>query len=539
MTSVIELLRVSTETQAAEDRAGLPAQRATNRRTAAEYGLTIIETVEIVESGAEVARTPGMARVLEAIASGRAQGVVLAEYSRLFRPDRWTDLAVLQTFADHGALLYLPSGPIDLRSEPGFVQASVHNLLAALERRRIRERMERGKEEIRRRGGRAAGFNPMGLEWDRKQGWRYTPEIERVKMLFRLYLSGEERRYKQLGERVGLKPESVRAILRNPIYCGWRVYQWKRDTGPTGTRISRSGRKYQRVIPRQPDEIVRVRLDIEPIITEAEWQQVQEIMALRGRRRTLAREGARERYLYRGMLACRCGLSIYGLRKPAKGRIRFYYSCRAKNDKRMSPADCDNVYMRVDRLESALDDVIQRCLTQPDVIVAAVEAHNSSLGLSWRSIDPDTEALEQRRVELLRKEGRVIDAYVDGLITKAERDRRLAAIEREGKALAELAAAPGPRPAEALDADAVLAMVGVLARWRHLNWSQRRRILEALAPSFVVWRYSIDGVYLPLQSGQNGMHRPLHTTPATRARAAAGMFHRRMSGLYVPLGAVA
>ena len=38
---VIELIRVSTEGQAAEDRAGIPAQREINRRTARAYGLEI------------------------------------------------------------------------------------------------------------------------------------------------------------------------------------------------------------------------------------------------------------------------------------------------------------------------------------------------------------------------------------------------------------------------------------------------------------------------------------------------------------------
>ena len=47
--AVIELLRVSTEFQAREDRAGLAAQRAANRRTAAQFDLKIIDTIELVD----------------------------------------------------------------------------------------------------------------------------------------------------------------------------------------------------------------------------------------------------------------------------------------------------------------------------------------------------------------------------------------------------------------------------------------------------------------------------------------------------------
>jgi hypothetical protein len=36
---VIELIRVSTESQAADDRASIPSQRVINRQTCARYGL--------------------------------------------------------------------------------------------------------------------------------------------------------------------------------------------------------------------------------------------------------------------------------------------------------------------------------------------------------------------------------------------------------------------------------------------------------------------------------------------------------------------
>ena len=52
---VIEILRVSTSVQAAEDRAGLPAQRTANRRTAEQYGLEIVRSIEVIDvSGAAI-----------------------------------------------------------------------------------------------------------------------------------------------------------------------------------------------------------------------------------------------------------------------------------------------------------------------------------------------------------------------------------------------------------------------------------------------------------------------------------------------------
>src|SRR6516164_1958150 len=58
---VVELVRVSTEGQASEDRAGIPAQRAVNCRTAAQQGLEIVQTIEITDvSGTAVLRSRGM-----------------------------------------------------------------------------------------------------------------------------------------------------------------------------------------------------------------------------------------------------------------------------------------------------------------------------------------------------------------------------------------------------------------------------------------------------------------------------------------------
>ena len=62
---VVELVRVSTEGQASEDRAGIPAQRAVNRRTAAQQGLEIVQTIEITDvSGTAVLRSRGMQELL-------------------------------------------------------------------------------------------------------------------------------------------------------------------------------------------------------------------------------------------------------------------------------------------------------------------------------------------------------------------------------------------------------------------------------------------------------------------------------------------
>src|SRR5271167_4924258 len=75
---VIQLLRVSTERQAADDKAGLPAQRAINQRTAVTYGLEIVRTIEMSDvSGTAVLRAPEMQELLRLIESPDIHGVII------------------------------------------------------------------------------------------------------------------------------------------------------------------------------------------------------------------------------------------------------------------------------------------------------------------------------------------------------------------------------------------------------------------------------------------------------------------------------
>src|ERR1017187_6339421 len=118
MNRVIELIRVSTEGQAADDRASIPSQRAINRRTASQYQLDIVRSIEISEvSGASVLKAPEIRELIDLMQSPDIHGVVTREFSRLMRPENFADYALLQAFADTKTVLYLPDGPIDLSSK--------------------------------------------------------------------------------------------------------------------------------------------------------------------------------------------------------------------------------------------------------------------------------------------------------------------------------------------------------------------------------------------------------------------------------------
>ena len=243
MRKVIELIRVSTESQAAEDRAGIPAQHSANQRTAAQHGLQIIRTIQLSDvSGAAVLRTPEMQELLHLMESPEIHGVVTKEFSRLMRPENFSDYALLQAFVDTKTMLYLPDGPIDLGSKSGRLMGTIRAAIAGLERTEILERSWLAKEEKRRAGQHPQSriTLPFGVEFDKERGWFYKPEAEKVKEAFRLFLTGDTN-YFSVGRKVGIAPFSLRVMMRNPIYCGWRLYDKRRDPSSSGRRTRSDG----------------------------------------------------------------------------------------------------------------------------------------------------------------------------------------------------------------------------------------------------------------------------------------------------------
>ena len=149
----IELIRVSTESQAGSDRASIPAQRAINRRTALAYGLTIVRSIEMSDvSGAAVLSAPEIKELLNLMNDSEIHGVVAREFSRLMRPENFGDYALLQAFADSNTILYLPEGPIDFASKTGRLMGTIRAAIAGMERTEILERIWSAKEEKRKSG---------------------------------------------------------------------------------------------------------------------------------------------------------------------------------------------------------------------------------------------------------------------------------------------------------------------------------------------------------------------------------------------------
>jgi DNA invertase Pin-like site-specific DNA recombinase len=508
--NAVGLVRESTEQQAGEDRAGIPAQREANRRTAKVYGLKLVKSIEIIDvSGTAVLRSPKMKELLELMESPEIHGVVAKEFSRLMRPENFADYALLQHFIDTGTVLYLPEGPIDFASKSGRLYGTVRAAMAGLERREIIERMQDAKEAMRRAGKHPCGSAtlPYGVGYSKEAGWFYTAESEKVRGAFKLFLSGVG--YTEISRQLNIPRSNLRFILQNPVYIGWRVYKEKRDPSSRAYCPRPDGRQGDRPkIPRAPEEVIRVKV-LDGLVSEADFARVQEMIELKSQKHSRARSETSSRYTYNGFLVCGdCRSLIY----THSSKYDFYV-CKTHNPRERRKREsqghvpCANRHMLRKKLEPKIDYLLGEKLREEQFLHSVLEGYERQLEEPPKD-RVDREALESRLESLRAKKERVLNAFYDGVIDKKERDKKLDALNKEivayqGLLLQPPATVVGPPK---LDLDAVLTIIEPFAEWEFLGREDRRELLTLLCPAINVYRYEIKDLALNLPLETSGGH---------------------------------
>ena len=504
MKNVLELVRVSTEEQAGEDRGGIPAQRAINRRTARAYNLTIVKTIEIIDvSGARVLQSPGMQELLRLMEDPDVHGVITKEFSRLIRPENFGDYALLQHFIDTDTVLFLPDGPIDLGSKSGRFMGTIRAAMAGLERREILERMQDAKEALRRDGKNPCGpvALPYGVAYTKERGWYFLPEAEKVKRAFTLFLAGEP--YSTIAEKLNFARSSVRCILQNPIYYGWRVWDKKHDPSPAGYVAKPDGRQgYRRKIKRTPEEIIRVKV-LDGIVNEEDFSRVQQMIELKRTKHWRARIVNSARYTYNGLLVCGdCASLVY----THSSKYDFYVckshhprSKQHRTKKGLFP--CENRHMLRKKLEPRIDHLLGVKLRDPDFLLPLLEKYNEQLESTRPSSSIDQQAITGKLNSLVGKRQRILEAFFDGIIIKGERDQRVQEIDREVEVYRNMLMDSEPQPVKAqLNLDGLLSVVEPFAEWEFLEREDRRALLKIICPEISVFQYIVKGITLNLMA---------------------------------------
>ena len=499
MKRVISLIRVSTSEQAGQDRAGIPAQREANIRTARMYSLEIVRTIEIVDvSGTSVLMSSEMRELVRLMESPDIHGVVTKEFSRLIRPEKFTDYALLQAFIDTETVLYLPDGPIDLASKSGRLLGTIRAAIAGLERREILDRMQDAKEAMRRAGKHPGGSTslPYGVGYSAERGWFYTVEAQKVKEAFATFLSGQTS-YAVIGQKLNIARTTVRFILENPIYSGWRIYDKKRDPSASGYVPGPNGRQgYRRKTRREADEIIRIRV-LEPLVSEEDFERTQSLINLKRLKHWRVRSEAPNRYTYNGFLVCAdCENQLY----THSSKYDFYV-CKTRNarERRRREAEnlapCRNRYMLRTKLEAIIDSLLGERLRERNFLAGILDAYQARRKRSVSELAIDQVSISAKLAELKTKRERVLETFFEGIIDRSERDRRLGQIQCDLESFEQLLAQsrrPDP-PSTIAGLEQILEPFG---EWEFLDRQDKRALLAMICPEITIFQYSVKSLVL-------------------------------------------
>jgi len=181
---VVEFLRVSTQEQSNEDRAGLPRQKQANLRTVEKHNLEVVETITLIDvSGTSVLQTPEIQELVALIHRKDIVGVLVADWDRLIRVHNFRDFALFEVFKETNTLVFLPDGVVDVNTQAGFLMTGFQSIIGGNEVTQIKKRMLEAKE-IKRKLGKHPNNHlslPLGVGYDRNnERYYYTDKASVV-----------------------------------------------------------------------------------------------------------------------------------------------------------------------------------------------------------------------------------------------------------------------------------------------------------------------------------------------------------------------
>ncbi len=512
-------------------------------------------------SGSTLLR-PALERLRDQAAAGALDRLYVHSPDRLAR-NYALQVLLLDEWQRAGVEVVFLNRPIGKSPEEDLL-LQVQGMMAECERAKILERSRRGKRHAARAGsvnvlcGAPYGYRYVGKHEGGGRA-RYEVHEEHARVVRQLFAwVGLERcsigevcrrlQARQIPSPKG-KPywdrTTVWGILKNPAYKGQAQFG-KTQVGPRRPRLRPlRGKKAQprrAVATYDTPESDRIPIEVPALVSEELFAAVAEQLQENRRRHRERRRGAC--YLLQGLLVCgTCGYAYYGKplsRSARKGKTReyAYYRCVGTDAYRFGGQRvCCNGQCRTDLLDKAVWDDACALLAEPERVRHEHERrHRGRKRKGGRPSEQVGKLIEKVR----RGISRLIDAYGEGLLEKAEFEPRIReARERLARLEAEAAAA-AKRESEEADFAAAVEQLEAFARrvgdgLREADWDTRRAVLRALIKHVEVGKETIRVVYKvaphPFEQGLDRGHsqdcwRRVQPPPEQPGTGPAGQVRR-------------
>jgi len=399
-TKVYIYTRVSTTMQI--DGYSLDAQKARMKAYADFNDYQIVgEYEDAGKSGKSIEGRASFCRMMEDIKSGK-DGVAYVLVFKLSRFGRNAAdvLSTLQVMQDFGVNLICVEDGIDSSKDAGKLMISVLSAVAEIERENIRVQTMEGRIQKAREGRWNGGFAPYGYRLVDGVLQVNEDEAPAIRTIFEQYVNTdtganglskylETHGFQKLARQNGTSPlfsaTLIRAILKNPVYCGKIAFGRRKLEKIHGTR-----NEYHQV---PQENYLLVDGLHEGIVSEELWNAAQvKLLAQSRRYEPVNRSKTEQAHLLSALVKCPvCGAGMYSNKctKRKKNGTPYksfsYYSCKHRKMQRGQKCDF-NKQIQEEVLDNAVVEVIIKLVSNPKFAAMMQEKINSKV---------DTTAIEQ------------------------------------------------------------------------------------------------------------------------------------------------
>lgn len=285
-------------------------------------------------TGTAAAKRPSFMQMISAAKNGDFDLIVTREVCRFARNTVDT-LTFVRFLSGINVEVYFIQDNIWTMSGDGELRLSLMATLAQEESRKISERVRAGQSTSRKQGKLYGNGNILG--YDRK-GDTYVINPEQaysVRKIFELYAQGLGYQKicnklmrlgcKNASGKVQWSVERIGRILRNATYKGYICYN----------KSHSNNYLEQKRVNHRDEEFIYVKGDFEPIVSEALWDQCQEIRLRKsapqrdenGKARKFGRQVPQS--VWSNLLRCSCGSAFcrFPWRENANGKKSYGYMC--------------------------------------------------------------------------------------------------------------------------------------------------------------------------------------------------------------------
>ncbi len=297
-------IRVSTDDQAKSDSPEIHALRAKEFCRQQKY--KIVKTYDLSGvSGKSVLKNAECMKMFADVEAGVIKGLVFSSMSRLGRNLREL-LEIEAHFRAYGATLHSIDGQLDTNTSSGRMFFALSGAMAQYERELTSARVTAGMITRAQEGKKISGQQPFGYKWADKNNMVIDEEkAVIVRKAYQLFIEHQKiKRVITLLNEAGYyaaksawTPKSMKRLLVNPIYTGTYQRNYSKSKGNKKSWELK-------------DKSEWIAMEVEPILTQEVWDNVQHILASRPQMYSegVPKEG---RYLFSGILRCECGKKLY------------------------------------------------------------------------------------------------------------------------------------------------------------------------------------------------------------------------------------